>query len=273
MRTASEIVNYLVRYFQEQNKGLKNLHPPKINDLVGQMGELIRTKLADETPYKAIWDNFAKDPLENAPHLTGVLETIFEAEPAVRDRINGFMRKVTALETDTTETRTTTLNIENSLQTEPGSSALDRPSKILASRDEEKSPAIYLYGNEQADFESARQLPVSNPFMIGKNAQIMYVPTGESEFPGIFENLLSLSENSQQLSQTNKQDIQIKLQRIRSMLIGQLPFVEPEFTSLVQSLWDIAPDYASALIKSLQNNIEDLPIETQPLIIRMESNQ
>ena len=273
MRTASEIVDYLVRYFQEQNQGMKNLLSPKIDDLIGQMGEFIRTKLVDDTPHRRIWDVFSKEPMDNAAQLTGVLETIFEAQPAVRDRVDGFMNNVTALETDTTKFRRTTSNIENSLQTEPGAMVSDESNKILANTEEEKNPSIYLYGNEQADFESARQSPVANPFMIGKNAQIVYVPTNEVEFPELFEHLLALSENSQELTPTQKQDIQVKLQTIRSMLLGELPIVDQELTDLVQSLWDMKPEYANVLIKSLQNNIDDLPIEAQTIIIQMDSTQ
>jgi hypothetical protein len=273
MRTSSEIVDYLVRHYQGKNQNVNNLLSPFINDLIAQLGEYLETRLENNSPHKAVWDDFTKEPMDNAASLSGILEAIFEAQPAVRDRVNGFMRKVTALEKDETEGKIISSGIESSLKSEAGAIVSDDSSGILAETKEEKNPSLYLYGNEQAGFESERRLPVSNPFMIGKNAQIVYVPTGEVEFPAMFDHLINLSDNSKKLTQEKKQDIQVKLYTIRSLLVGDSSFEDQELTNLIESLWEIAPEYANALIKALQKNIDALPIDAQRIIILMDHKQ
>jgi hypothetical protein len=75
------------------------------------------------------------------------------------------------------------------------------------------------------------------------------------------------------LTQEKKQDIQVKLYTIRSLLVGDSSFEDQELTNLIESLWEMAPVYANALIKALQNNIDALPIDAQRLIILMDHKQ
>jgi hypothetical protein len=95
-----EIVKYLTRHYQEKaGDKTENLLPEQIDNLVNQMGEFLKERLEEGTPHHAIWDDFTSAPEENAASLAGILEPLFEAQPAVRERVNGFMRGVTAIET------------------------------------------------------------------------------------------------------------------------------------------------------------------------------
>ena len=99
MRTTSEIVSYLTRYYQSQSSRIEeNLLPEHVNHLVNQMDNFLENKLEEGSPHQAVWDDFSEHPGEHAASVTGVLEAVFEAQPAVRKRITGFTKAITAIE-------------------------------------------------------------------------------------------------------------------------------------------------------------------------------
>ena len=274
MRTSSEIVNYLVRHYQDKNGETDaNLLPEQIDDLIGQMGEFLKARIHQETPHKRIWESFVNHPEDNAPSLTGILEVLFEAQPAVRERVDGFMRKVTAIEVENSDHAPTPKAIENDLKAQAGGLMPDEDenSAILADRKVEKNPPAYLYGNERQGFESDREAPVSKPFMVGKNAQIIYIPEEDLGFPSMFEHLGHLSEISKDLNLQEKQSLQENLHDIHLQLIGKQPFDDGRMADALEAIWEIAPSYANVLIESLQNNINHLPLETRDFIIQLHT--
>jgi len=274
LRTTTEIVNYLTRHYQEKTgRTEENLLPEKIDGLVQQMGEFLSERLQEDTPHKAVWDDFTAEPQDNAASLAGILEALFEAQPAVRERVDGFMQAVTAYEVKQSDHEYSQKQIEDSLRAEPGALVPDEAesSAILADSKTEKNPPAYLYNNERAGFESDRQAPVSKPFMVGKNAQVIYVPSEKIQFPFMFMHLGRLSETSEKLDLEEKQIMQENLEEIRFQLTKERPYDEAAMAKAFEVIWEIAPSYANALIESLQNNIDELPESTQDFIIQLHS--
>lgn len=264
MRTTSEIVNYLIRHYQDQaGKIEQDLLSDQINDLIRQMGDFLAERLAEDTPHKVIWEEFTQNPEENAASVSGILEALFEAQPAVRERVSCFMQAVTSLEAKNKDSKAAEESNEDKLQSEPGVLIPEEgeTSDILADRKVEKNPPTFLYGNERPGFESDRQAPVSNEFMVGKNAQIIYVPSEEMQFPFMFMRLGQLSEGSNELTVGEKQIVQNNLQEIRFELTGEREFDEEKLANAFEEIWEVAPSYANALIESLQKHIQELPIE------------
>ncbi len=276
MRTTAEIGNYLTRYYQEINGQIQeNLLPEKVNGLVSQMGEFLSKKISEDTPHQAVWQAFINQPDENAASLSGILEAVFEAQPAVRDRIDGFMQAISAMEADRTPHSGSTSMIEESLKSEAGGLVSDggKASEILADERVEKNPPAYLYGNERPGFESDRQGPVSKPFMVGENAQIVYVPDASLPFPGLFSELDQLIDTSERLDPDEKENLQQNLQVIRQNLTDDINFNEEKTANAIQTMWDVFPSMANALIESLKNNINQLPLETRDFIIQFQSSK
>jgi hypothetical protein len=154
--------------------------------------------LTEDTPYKNVWDDFVNQPEENASYLSGVLEPLFEAQPAVRERVDGFMQQITAIEVERSDHARTEAGIESDLQSEPGGLTPDegKSSAILADKKVEKNPPAYLYGNERQNYESARQAPVPKPFMIGENAQIVFLSDEDVPFPRLLDYFAELVDTS-----------------------------------------------------------------------------
>ncbi len=273
MRTTSEIVRYLTRHYQEKNGEItEDLLPEQVNDLVNQMADFLEERLEEDTPHKVIWDDFRSAPEDNAASLAGVLEPLFEAQPAVRERVDGFMQSVTAIEAQLSD-QAPIEHPEESLKARPGGLVPDNgeESSVMADTRQEKNPPAYLYNNERAGFESDREKPVSNPFMVGKNAQVIYMPNEEMQFPFMFMHLGRLSETSQDLNPQEKQTLQENLQEIRFQLTGKQPYDEAEIGNAFETIWETAPSYANALIESLQRHVDELPIETQDFIIQLHT--
>jgi len=274
LRTASEIVNYLIRHYQEKSGGVtENLLPEKIDDLVDQMGHFLEVRLEEDTPYKNVWDDFVEQPRENASYLAGVLEPLFEAQPAVRDRVDGFMRQITAIEVEQSDHDRTESNIESDLQTEPGGITPDegKKSSILADKEVEQNPPAYLYGNERKNFESARQAPVPKPFMVGENAQIVFVPDTSVSLPRLLDHFGELVDTSLDLDKDAKQRVQEHLETIQFQLSGERAYEEEALAQSFEAIWEEAPSYADALIKALQEDVDSLPVEARDFIIQLHT--
>lgn len=274
MRTTSEIVNYLVHHYQERTGDIdENLLPEEIDDLVDQMGHFLEVRLEEDTPYKTVWDDFVEQPEENASYLAGVLEPLFEAQPAVRDRVDGFMRKITALEVEQSEHDYTEQGIESDLQSEPGGLTPDEGERslILADDEVEQNPPAYLYGNERQNFESDRQAPVSKPFMVGKNAQIVFVPNTSVSLPRLLDHYGELVDTSPDLDEDAKQSVQESLETIHFQLSGERAYEEDQLAQSFEAIWEEAPSYADALIKALQDDVDSLPIEARDFIIQLHT--
>lgn len=274
MRTASEIVNYLVRYYQEKSGEVsENLLPAKINDLVDQLGHFLEVRLEEDTPYKNIWDDFVDQPEANAAYLAGVLEPLFEAQPAVRERVDGFMRKITAVEVEQSDHTRRETGIESDLKSEPGGLIPDEgeTSNILADKQVEKNPPAYLYGNERQNYEAERKAPVPKPFMIGQNAQIIFLPDEEVPFPRFLDYFAELVDTSPDLDENKKQHIQDQLERIYLQLSGKHAYDEEELAQAIEEIWDEAPTYSDALIRSLQKDVDELTIDARDFIVQLHT--
>lgn len=142
---------------------------------------------------------------------------------------------------------------------------------MIAETSQEKNPPAYLYDNERAGFESVQKAPESNPFMIGKNAQVIYNPNADVQFPFMFMYLSKLIETSTELNDQEKQSIQQNLQEIHFQLTGKRPIDESELGNAFQSIWEVSLSYADALIESLQKHVDELPLKTQDFIIQLHS--
>lgn len=274
MRTASEIVNYLVRHYQERSGEVTdNLLPATIDDLVDQLGHFLKIRLQEDTPYKNVWDDFVDQPEENAADLAGVLEPFFEAQPAVRERVDGFMRKITAVEVEQSDHEHSKTGTESDLKSGPGGliSGEGRTSSILADKQTQKNPPAYLYGNERQNYESERQTPVPKPFMIGENAQVIFLPDEEVPFPRLLDYFSQLVDTSPDLDENSKQHIQEQLETVYLQLSGQRAYDEEELAQAIEEIWDEAPTYSDALIRSLQKNVDELILEARAFIVQLHT--
>ena len=275
MKTASEIVDYLVRHYQQNSEvDQEDLLLAQVDDLVHDMGELLAKRLQEDTPYTAVWEIFTQSPNEYSDSLIGILEALFEAQPGLYERVESFMEKITAIEAENADEEFTPENIESDLQLEPGG-IVDRnseTSEAQVDREIKKNPPIYLYSNEREGVESDCQAPISKPFIVGENAQIIYAPTEKVQFPSMFMHLGRITETAEDLSLEEKQIVQEHLQSLRDQLTEVRAFDIEVMANDFESIWEVATQYADVLIESLQNNLQELPNKARNFIIQLDSS-
>jgi hypothetical protein len=212
-----------------KNKAIStNSNTDRVNDLLQQMGEFLSERLEEKTPHKAIWNDFTKEPQENAASLAGILEALFEAQPAVRRRVDGFMNKITALEAQQGDHQDVKPGLEDDLRSEIGEIRFinDESETRLAPDGTEKDHPAYLYGNERAGFDAIQKEPDSTTNRIGEDTQIILVPDENVPYPHIFTHLNQAIEQSNVLSIDEKHQLQEHLNEIRLQLIGESAYDE-----------------------------------------------
>jgi hypothetical protein len=182
------------------------------------------------------------------------------------------MRAITAVEVNMTSRRTPenpTESLKGRAGQRPG---LDEGAQeLIANGRQEKNPPAYLYGNERAGFENVQEKPTPKSFMAGKNAQLIDIPDDEAQFPFMFMHLGRVTESAEDLNPAEKKLIQHQLQLIRCQLEGDCPFDDEALAQAFEAIWEKAPIYANTLIKSLQDHVDELPIETQAFIIQLHT--
>jgi hypothetical protein len=252
-----------------------NANSNKVNDLLQQMGEFLAERLEKETPHKAIWNEFTQEPQENAASLAGILEVIFEAQPAVRRRVDGFMNKIIALEAQQVDHQDVKPGLEDALSTEIGEIRLlnDESETRLVQKGSEKGHPAYLYGNERAGFDTVQKEPKPKTKQIGDDIQIILIPDENVPFPHIFTHLENAIKQSDVLSIDDKHHLQEHLNEIHLQLIGERIYDEVKLANAFQEIWQTQTVYSDALIESLKRDIKKLPTQAQGFIIQLKTQQ
>lgn len=249
-----------------------NSNTDQVNDLLQQMGEFLSERLEAETPHKAIWNEFVEEPEENAASLAGVLEALFEAQPAVRKRVDAFTRKITALEAQQSDHHYVKPGAEDALSTGIGEVRFfkDDSGEHIAQEDVEADHPAYLYGNERTGVESVQQEPEPKTTILGDDAQIILTPDENIPYPHIFTHLQNAIEQSDNLRIDQKHHLQEHLNEIHLQLSGENKYDEIMMANAFEKIWETDALYAHALIESLKRDIEKLPIQSQGFIIQLQ---
>jgi hypothetical protein len=218
-----------------------NVSIAEVNDLLQQMGEFLSERLGEKTPHKAIWNEFTREPQENASSLAGILEALFEAQPAVRRRVDGFMNKITALEVQQVDDQDVKPGLEDALSSEMGEIRLlnDEAETRLAPKGTEEGHPAYLYGNERAGIETVQKEPEPKINHIGDDTQIILIPDENVSYPHIFPHMANVIEQSEVLRIDEKHHLQEHLNEIRRQLTGESAYDEVKLANVFQEIWQI----------------------------------
>jgi len=237
------------------------------------VGEFLSERLQEDTPHKVIWNEFVEEPKENAASLTGILEALFEAQPGVRKRVDGFFRKITALEAHQSDHQDVEPGVEDALKTDIGEVRFinDDSGDVIAQEDVEADHPAYLYGNEKAGVEDVQKKPEPKTINLGDDAQIIENPDENVPYPHIFPHLDNVIEQSDNLSIDEKHQLNEQLNEVRRQLLGESTYDEKKMTHAFQRIWEIDESIAHALIEGLKRDIEKLPIHSQGLIIQLRT--
>lgn len=88
-----EIVRILRDHLQNGGVTLRRRYGTRASTAAEDMRSLLAARLRRESAYASLWDRFEVEPQTVAAELTGALEALLEADPALAKRLNGFIEE------------------------------------------------------------------------------------------------------------------------------------------------------------------------------------
>jgi len=138
-----KVVRILGQLLQDDGATLERRYGPQVVTLAQELKSMLATRLREESPYAALWEQFEDQPQMAAAALTGALEALVEADPALAKRLSGFAEEYHRLTGSPEEFKARTRMEEQDLLV-----VGDVPSPTTASADAyDVGGGAYLYGN------------------------------------------------------------------------------------------------------------------------------
>jgi len=84
------VVRILGLLIQDDGVTLERWYGPQAVTLAQELKSMLALRLREESPYAALWEQFENQPQMVAAELTGALEALVEADPALAKRLSEF---------------------------------------------------------------------------------------------------------------------------------------------------------------------------------------
>jgi hypothetical protein len=257
VRTTNEIVNHLARYFVSNKTEInKEPLPPKVVELVGQLDDFLGNRLRENPPFREVWDGFVNDPEVYATFLVVALESIFNTDRTVHQRVDHLLEKIriTGFRTSSDELNLLDIDTDSQYGDFGWTSDVDNHSIVLIGNQRDQFPKINNLNGGKALTDGS-----SSALMIRRNSEIVNLPIQETKLPFMFMSLGQLLDSSDDLSFDDKLEIEEHLNIIWAQLTGNSPFDEKILTKEIDGIKQIDSMFADALVDALQSHIDDLP--------------
>ncbi len=88
-----EAVHILRRFAEGERRALREQHGPEAIAIAHDMERVLQERLETESAYVSLWDDFEANPNNNTARLSGALEAMVEADPALGRRLNAFIEE------------------------------------------------------------------------------------------------------------------------------------------------------------------------------------
>lgn len=154
---AREIVSVMRQYIDDDGAGLEERYGPQAVTLAGDIVAVVRARLTEgdlqrvKSAHASLWDTFESTPETVTVEMTGVLESLFEADAGLARRLNGLMERFHQVQANTAQPA-------GGVQGLPAPQSPPAPSSADAIHDADqddveeaggyaKGEGLYLYGN------------------------------------------------------------------------------------------------------------------------------
>jgi hypothetical protein len=88
-----EVVSILGDLVQDDGATLGERYGPRALTVAQNLRSLLAVRLQEESPYTSLWEQFEAEPQAVTAELTGSLEALVEADPALAKRLNAFVEE------------------------------------------------------------------------------------------------------------------------------------------------------------------------------------
>jgi hypothetical protein len=137
------VVRILGQFMQDDEATLERRYGPQAVALAQELESMLAIRLREESPYATLWQQFESQPQTAAAGLTGALEALVEADPALARRLEAFVEEYHRLMGSSEELRARRRMEEQELLI-----AGDVPRPTTAPADAyDVGGGTYLYGN------------------------------------------------------------------------------------------------------------------------------
>jgi hypothetical protein len=88
-----EVVSILGDLVQDDGATLGERYGPRALAVAQSLRSLLAVRLQEESPYTSLWEQFEAESQAVTAELTGSLEALVEADPALAERLNAFVEE------------------------------------------------------------------------------------------------------------------------------------------------------------------------------------
>jgi hypothetical protein len=137
-----EIVHILTDLIDDGESRMAQRHGPQAVSAAQGARSLVADRLSEDMSDDALWSDFESDPRGTAAELTGTLEALVEADPALAERLEGFLQEYYRA------ARPIPTGANDAPQEDTELDEPDAPeTELLEQYDEDVGQGTYLYGN------------------------------------------------------------------------------------------------------------------------------
>ncbi len=281
---AREVVRIIRELEQEDGETMQQRYGTHARAAAQSIESLLAARLLEESPHAALWEQFRANPQSTAADLTGVLEVLFEADPAFAERIAAFGGMYQEA-VHASEVQQQVIESKDAIQIQSDVSqdlrrevAPDTPIQ-----DQQVDQNAYLYGDTVRENEPTTPISQKEGVRVSESSQVITVlGAGRSRanalrVPQLFEQLQQAIKDNPALSEVDKDNLAVEVQAIRRQMVPDeagLRTALPNEEDLVRRLKNIrriAPDIFSILLNELADASEDLSDPVQSAVAQVQA--
>ena len=273
-----EIVRRLTEYVRDDGETIRRRDGPQAVTLIEDLRDVLVVHLREESPYSELWDEFRSDPEDTSAELTGALEALVEAEPALAKRMDGFMERYRRLsaaprvaplrsaEDDLTvagKPLETTVTVEDT--------SVDVPHTPTAPADAGIGEGTYLYGNMESGTPSVQKgIEFTG---LGIRGQVIDISGRQPELNLLFDQIVSGVEARADLNSAAKDELKAALRGVESQLAAGEEIDEAALVQDLSYIHQIDPDVLDMLVSELNNMLSGLGGAVQQIVDSLDEEE
>jgi hypothetical protein len=277
---AREIVRIIRELEQEDDESIQQRFGTQAQAAAQSMESLLAARLLEESPHAALWEQFRESPESAAAALTGVLEMIFEADPAFAERLDAFgsMYEKAMYESEVVE-KAVESEEAPAIQSDVSQDLRQDVTLNAAGQGQTIDKNKYLYGDTVRDNKPTTPISETEGVSVGESAQVM-TRLGTARglgVPQLFEQLQRAVRDNPALSEVDKNHLVVEIQAIRRQVVPDEAGLrtallkEKDLVRRLENIQRIAPDIADFLFSELASASEDVPDAVQRAVAQVQS--
>jgi len=259
-----EVVSVLRTLLQDNGETLRARHGAEVVAAVQDIERLLSKRLQQESAYASLWDRFKENPQGLAMQLTGALEAMVEADPALARRLDAFVREyhevIAPPDVEQAQTGNEVMAV--------GGDVLDTALKpVEVAEEENRGPyapdtasdtrfnasverGTYLYGNVKGGKEDVGRAVGVEVFDFGRRAEIVNLVDVRG-VGRLFEQLTRAVSEHPAIDDALKKEVVAELQSAESQVRQTEDADSAILAQHLHKLQEMAPDIADILLNAL----------------------